>query len=179
MAKKLANELGMQFEAKMAWDSDYSPIRDPEYVMAETGWKAATREELAETTGKHYGRGMCYEMWTAPRVNWDGRVFGCCAQKHTAVGGNAFQDGYIDACNFERINYARQMLLGEARPRSDIPCTECTVYQVMMETGNYLTLNEIRDPRMLRWQMFDVLSQYAWFGRVRGAYRWLRAVANR
>lgn len=180
MARKLANDLGMRFQAKMAWNSNFSPIVNPQFVMAETGWKAVTREKIAEITGKHYGQGMCYELWTVPRVNWDGRVFGCCGQKREALGGNVFRDGYFAACNTERIKYARQMLLGQVEPRADIPCTTCPVYQVMSDTGNYLTANEIQDPTKLRWQVDELLSQFAWFWRVKNAYWRIKATrANR
>ena len=43
LAKEMAKKLNMQFSPKMSWDSKYSPIRDKEFVMAETGWPVVTR----------------------------------------------------------------------------------------------------------------------------------------
>ncbi|MDD5584048.1 MAG: radical SAM protein, partial [Candidatus Omnitrophica bacterium] len=77
-ARKMAQDLNMEFSPKMSWDSNYSPIRNREFVLAQTGWPAVTREEYEVNTGKSYVRGTCYSLWHNPRINWDGRVLGCC-----------------------------------------------------------------------------------------------------
>jgi hypothetical protein len=43
--------------------------------------------------------------------------------------GNAFKDGLIECLNNEKINYARQMLLGIKESRDDIPCAVCKLYE--------------------------------------------------
>lgn len=143
MARKMANDLNMDFAMKMSWDSNYSPIRDKKYVMAETGWPATTREEYANITGINYMRGVCYALWKNPRVNWDGKILGCCWNSWGEFGGNAFEGGYVPSINNEKINYARQMLLGEAKFRADLPCSTCQLYLEMRNSNNYLTINEI------------------------------------
>ncbi len=52
--------------------------------------------------------------------------------------GVTFRDGLTGAINGETITHARQMLLGRAAPRDDVPCTACDIYQGMHETGRYL-----------------------------------------
>ncbi len=72
LAREKARSLNMTFDPKMSWDSAYSPIRDPAFVMAQTGWPAVTREEFEKITGHSYVRFRCYALWNSPRVNWDG-----------------------------------------------------------------------------------------------------------
>jgi len=142
LAQKLAREWGMRFSAKLSWDSDYSPIRNPAQVRQQLGLPAVTREEFAETQEKEYMRSVCLSLWRAPWVTWDGSILGCCwTQK--GFGGNAFRDGYLPAINNEKIRYARKMLLGEAPVRDDIVCAECKLYKRMVETGQFITLWEI------------------------------------
>lgn len=148
MAREMAKRLGMRFVPKMAWDPEFSPIRDPEFVKRETGWETVTRDEFAQG-GKDYVRNVCYTLWTSPRINWDGKVLGCCWNSWGNFGGNAFSDGLVTAINNEKINHARAMLMGKAEPVEGIPCTTCALYESMKESGNFLTENEIHRKRSL------------------------------
>jgi MoaA/NifB/PqqE/SkfB family radical SAM enzyme len=142
-AKKIARDLKMSFFAKMAWDPDYSPVRDRGFVMAHTGWRAVTRNELEELTGKGYVRNACYSLWRSPRINWDGRVLGCCWNVWSEFGGNVFRDGYLLSINSEKIDYAKKMLSGKEPSREDIPCSTCDLYLKIKTTGNYIKGREI------------------------------------
>ncbi|MBN1268710.1 MAG: radical SAM protein [Kiritimatiellae bacterium] len=144
LARKMARDLDMSFAPKMSWDSNYSPIRNREFVMAETGWTAVTREEYAETRHRDYMRRVCLEIWQSPRINWNGNVLGCCWNSWREFGGNAFKDGYLASINGERLQYAREMLAGKAAPREDIPCTTCALYRRMRESSDFITMREIR-----------------------------------
>jgi len=146
MAKKMAMDLDMRFALKMSWNSDYSPIRDEKLVMAETGLPAVTRERFMEVTGVDYMRSTCYSLWHSPRVNWDGKILGCCWNSWGEFGGNAFQDGYIPSINNEKINHAREVLLGKVEPSDSLPCVTCDLYLKMKDSNNYLTLSEIFHP---------------------------------
>jgi MoaA/NifB/PqqE/SkfB family radical SAM enzyme len=149
LAKQMAQKLNMKFSPKMAWDSEYSPIRDKAFVMAETGWPAVTREEYECATGHSYVQHVCYALWLSPRVNWDGKILGCCWNSWGDFGGNAFQDGYLPAINNEKITHAREMLLGRLEPIEGIPCTICELYIKRRERKRHLTLNEIYRTRRL------------------------------
>lgn len=142
-ARKLAHELNMSFVTKMAWDSDYSPIRNKEFVMAETGWNAETREEYERAEKVDYSRHVCYELWKSPRINWDGKVIGCCWNNWEEFGGNVFSDSYIASINSERMNYAREMLLGNKETQGGLPCSSCKLYLKMKASNRYLTMKEI------------------------------------
>jgi len=146
MARQMAKELDMIFVPKMNWDSSYSPIVDRSMVMAETGWPGITREEYQSHKGVNYMRGVCYSLWHSPRINYDGKILGCCWNIWGEFGGNAFDDGYINSINSEGIEYARNMLSGKAEPSEKIPCSICEHYIRMKQTGNYLTLNELYPP---------------------------------
>jgi len=75
-------------------------------------------------------------------------------------GSNAFTDGYIQSINSEKINYAREMLLGKAQPVDDMPCTTCSLYMQMRETGTYLTLQEIFPPIPLLQRMYHFFDRH-------------------
>ena len=143
LAKKKAVELDMKFQAKMSWDADYSPVRDKQFVMAQTGWPCVTREEFEQVTGSRYMRKICHSLWHSPRINWDGRILGCCWNSWSEFGGNAFDDGYIACANNEKISYARKMLQGKVPHRNDLPCSSCELYTKIRNSGKYLTKAEI------------------------------------
>ena len=149
LAKEMAKSLNMSFKPKMSWDSEYSPIRNSEFVKEQTGWTAVTREEYEEITKKNYSQSVCFSLWISPRINWDGKVLGCCWNSWADFDGNAFQDGYLSAINNEKIIHARNMLLGRAEPMEDLPCTTCDLYQKMRNTGRYLSEREIFDRHSL------------------------------
>lgn len=148
-ARKMAEERGMIFTTKMAWDSTYSPIRDRALVARETGWEYLTREEYLAGTGRDYIRSVCYSLWRSPRVNWNGDILGCCWNDWKTFGANAFHDGYIPAINNERLSLAKRMLLGEIGPVDEVPCATCPMYRSLRDTGNYLTEKEALGIRSL------------------------------
>jgi len=145
-ARKLAAELGMRFRTKLSWDDEFSPIRNPELVRIETRSPHVTRAAFQQASGVDYMRGICYQLWQAPVLNWDGRVMGCCRNFWGDFGGNAFQDGLLPVLNGEKIGHARKMLTGNAPARDDIPCTTCDLYQTLKDTGRWLDESEFPNP---------------------------------
>jgi MoaA/NifB/PqqE/SkfB family radical SAM enzyme len=144
LARRMAQELGMEFEAKMSWDSSYSPIRNKEFVKEQTGWLEVTREEFAGSTGADYMRSVCLALWRSPRINWDGKVLGCCWNSWGEFGMNAFRDGFIPSINSEGIIYSRRMLMGEVPQRDGLPCSSCPLYSKMRDAGKFLRIDEIQ-----------------------------------
>jgi MoaA/NifB/PqqE/SkfB family radical SAM enzyme len=141
-AREMARNLKMEFYPKLNWNSDYSPIKNREFVMSETGWPAVTREEYEKITGINFVRSTCLSLWSSPRISWDGKVTGCCWNVWSEFGGNAFDDGLVHCINSEKIECAKKMLLGHIKPRSDIPCTSCDIFQKLSQKKNYFTLKE-------------------------------------
>ena len=140
-ARQLARELSMAFYAKLSWDSQFSSVRNEEVVKREIGLDVATREEFRKKHGVDYLDEICAQMWEAPQINWDGKVLGCCRNCWGEFGGNALTDGLFQSINSERMRYARQMLLGQALARPDVPCTTCHIYIDRKRTANWVSVN--------------------------------------
>jgi MoaA/NifB/PqqE/SkfB family radical SAM enzyme len=139
VAREMAGRLGMAFYTKVSWDAKFSPIRDSEFVRAQTGERAVTRQEYEQMYGRQYLSSICHQLWDDPQINWDGKNLGCCRNFWGDFGGNAFTDG-LDAClNHEKMQYARAMLRGQKPPRDDIPCSTCEMYLSMRNHSDWIT----------------------------------------
>ena len=137
-ARKMAHELGMTLKLKLNWDDSFSPVKDEEMVRREMNAGVASRDEYKEKFGRQYTEHICHQMWDWPQVNWNGDVLGCCRNNWGRFAGNVFRDGLEGSLNDETIRYAREMLLGRAEPRDDIPCTTCRLYRNMRKAGQVL-----------------------------------------
>ena len=177
-ARAMARDLDMSFHVKLSWDNLYSepfsPVVDADLVRRASGIGAASRREYREKHGQeYYLGGCCSQLWNAPQVNFDGRVLGC-AVNHWSDFGNAFREGLGAVLDCERMSYARRMLLGRAKAREDIPCTECRLYQQMRAGDQWLADGEMGGDRgkgRLRVRLENFLVSRAWFVRL---YRFAR-----
>ncbi len=142
-ARAMARERGMNFLPRLSWSPDHSPVVNQELVRIQTGLGAATREEFKQKKGVEYTREICYQLWQAPVINWDGKMLGCCVNYWGDFGGNVFGEGLAAAMRHPKLEYARQMLLGEEEARADIPCTTCDQYKGMRADGRWITAEEI------------------------------------
>jgi MoaA/NifB/PqqE/SkfB family radical SAM enzyme len=155
-ARKLAEDLNMRFYVKLQWYDRYStepfsPIMDREAIGKATGLGVADRAEYRRRYGRNYmQKAMCSQLWSSPQINWDGRVLGCCTN-FWGDYGNAFADGLEAVLNNEKMNYARQMLLGKREAREDIPCTTCIHYEAMKEDNNWLTVLDVKLRQLRAW----------------------------
>ncbi len=131
-AKKMADDLHMNFYLKLSWEDLYtptfSPVKEKDLLREESGIGVASREEYLEKTGKDYREETCLHLFDQPQINFDGRVLGC-SYNYQGDFGNAFQEGMIRSLNNEKIRYARQMLLGIKEGRDDIPCAVCKLFE--------------------------------------------------
>jgi hypothetical protein len=127
-AREMAAKLGMKFNTKINWDAKFSPIRNSEFVRAQTGERALTRQEYEQIYGRQYLSSICQQLWDDPQINWDGKNLGCCRNFWGDFGGNAFTDGLRACFNHEKMHYARAMLRGGKPPRDGIPCSTCEIY---------------------------------------------------
>jgi len=141
-AKKIAGELNMNFQAKLSWDSDFSPVKNHKAIRREIG--AASRKEFKNKYGVDYMQRLCHELWEQPQINWNGMVLGCCRNFWGDFGGNVFTDGLMESINNEKIRYAREMLTGRLAAREDIPCASCDIYLHMAKSGRWLLRGGIR-----------------------------------
>lgn len=134
-ARALANDLGMNFNVKLSWNPEFSPVKDIESVRLEVG--AADRKEYKQLHGSDYAAGCCEAMWNHPQINWDGRILGCPRNFWGDYGANVFTNGLYKAINSQQIRYARAMLHGLKPSRQDIPCSSCDLYLDMKATERW------------------------------------------
>ena len=116
-AREMAEELNMKFVPKANWDSSFSPVKDKETVLKESGIDVSKTHEP-----------WCYQLWKSPQINWDGKLLGCCVNIWSDFG-NVFENGLEKSLKSEKYRYAKEMLLGLKPPREDIPCLKCPVYK--------------------------------------------------
>lgn len=138
IARDMAGRLGMGFYTKLTWDLKFSPIRDRDFVRAQTGWTVFDRDEYEHKQQEKYLSGICNQLWDDPQVNWDGKVLGCCRNFWGDFGGNALTDGLKKAVNHEKMIYARAMLNGQRPARDDIPCSTCEIYLSMQKRAKFM-----------------------------------------
>jgi len=150
-ARQLAKELKMEFYVKLSWDEEISPLKHPEQVRLETNSQVISQSEFLKKNKRDYmNQYFCKQMFQSPQINWDGRVLGCCINSWGDYG-NAFDDKLVKVFNNPKMNYARQMLLGQVPEREDIPCTTCYVYQNMQKNNTYLQAKEIQESWLYQW----------------------------
>ncbi len=159
-ARRLAAELKMDFSPKLTWDDEFSPIRDREFVLRETGLDAASRDEYRRRFGEDYAQSICRKLWAGPQINWDGKMLGCSRNFWGDFGANAFTEGLHAAVNSEPMRYARAMLTGRAPAREGIPCATCEIYLGMKADGTWLQASPRRtlDPAQARAQAATYLA---------------------
>lgn len=144
-ARRMAAELGMGFKPKISWDDDFSPVRDSQLVQLQAGIHA-TRAEHYRAKGTDFARSICHQLWRSPVLNWDGRMLGCCRNFWGDFGSNAFEDGLSTSLASEKIENARQALMGRAPMDGQAPCASCDLYLTMKQDGNWIQPQEVAVP---------------------------------
>jgi MoaA/NifB/PqqE/SkfB family radical SAM enzyme/mannose-6-phosphate isomerase-like protein (cupin superfamily) len=145
-ARDMAAELKMDFYVKLSFGDLYtgkifSPIKNRELIRKECGVDCADRQEYFEKHGERYlQKTTCAQLWKNPQIHADGRLLGCSINYQQDYG-NVFEEGLLECINNEKMNYARQMLLGQKPPREDIPCSKCIYYQTMRTNMDHETIS--------------------------------------
>ncbi len=130
LAKQMAKKLNMSFWAKLNaqnWDPSYSPVKNREFVIKETGDNVTSVKEFKEKYGRNYDS-PCHQFWLAPQINWDGKLFGCCLNIYSDFG-NVFKSGLTKCLKSEKYTDAKKMLLDDKNLKSDIVCARCPKYK--------------------------------------------------
>jgi MoaA/NifB/PqqE/SkfB family radical SAM enzyme/uncharacterized cupin superfamily protein len=145
-ARKMAKDLNMGFYVKLSWEDLYSeafsPVKDLDLIKEETGLGVSSRNEFRVKYRKEYTINCCVDLWKNPQINYDGKVLGCSVNFWDNYG-NAFEDGLEECLNSEKINYAREMLMGKREIREDIPCSLCKFYENIKQRKNWITNEDV------------------------------------
>jgi MoaA/NifB/PqqE/SkfB family radical SAM enzyme len=137
----LGRMLNMKIFIKLNRCPEQFAVKDRQHIRNLCGF--ADRGEFLDTTGIQYCRDLCLGLWTAPQINWDGRLLGCGCNARMAFAEYALDRYFINEINNERMRYARKMLMGTAPPRNDSPCSLCTFYKQISEHNLWYTKEEI------------------------------------
>jgi hypothetical protein len=183
--EQMAKDLNMTFYVKLAWENLYSeeifsPVKDRETVREESGLLVADRQEFKKTFRREYVlRDCCLELWRTPQINFDGRVSGC-AVNYWGDYGNILEEGLMEAINNEKMNYARDMLMGKEPPRPEIPCVQCKYFWAMNKERDWIRPSEVEayyiPERRVRLKLFSFNhkgTNYL-YRRARSVKRWTR-----
>ncbi len=124
-AKKMAQELNMGFKIKLNARADYAPVKNKELIRQLSGSRSATREEFSDEYELSVGI-SCHELWTAPQINWDGTMTGCCANYFGGVG-NVFRDGLEAVIKSKGYIDMKKTVMGAITSGRDVPCNRCPI----------------------------------------------------
>jgi MoaA/NifB/PqqE/SkfB family radical SAM enzyme len=91
IAQKMAQELHMEFRPSSNWSSTYSPVSRKEATGEKAGYTLLVKYEK-----KNLRMFFCQQLWTSPQINWDGRLLGCCCNRHSDFG-NVFRSS-LESC---------------------------------------------------------------------------------
>ena len=142
-ARLMAKELDMNFYIKFSVEESLSSKVDCQELNNEVSGGISSRRDYFNKHGIiHRQKLICSQLWQSPQVNWDGRLLGCCIN-YWGDFGDVFKDGLIPSINGDKINYARKMLIGKAKPKADNPCSYCVYYKIMKDSGNWITKRDL------------------------------------
>lgn len=126
IAEKMAKELDMDFLLKLNHTPSYSPVKNQELVKRHIGINASSRTEFRKNYKRNYLK-PCLQLWISPQINWDGKLLGCCVNKDFDFG-NVFEKGFKNCIESEDYIYTKNMVMGIAEPRKDLPCYNCIYF---------------------------------------------------
>ena len=134
LARRMANELHMDFDIRLNWSASYSPLQQDASIENEV--EASSQKDYQQKHKRLY-LPICQQLWISPQINWDGRLLGCCVNAWGDFG-NVFDTNLKTCLKSEKYRYAKKMVLGLRSERDDIPCARCPTYKIMKSTNRYL-----------------------------------------
>jgi MoaA/NifB/PqqE/SkfB family radical SAM enzyme len=138
--KELCRKYNMVFNPKLNY-SNFSPVRNKDYVRKESGLGVADRKEYKELFKKEY-KAPCYHCFTSPQINWNGDILGCSVNKWSIMG-NAFKTSIND---WEKSDYYKnlvEVLFYGKECTSVLPCYFCPNYEKIKD--NHLSSKGLQE----------------------------------
>lgn len=115
--------------------------RQLETVGKYVGYKDS--DDFLEKEGRHYMRHQCLQLWKDPQINWNGSLLGCARNIWGGYADNVFEDGFVESINNEKMNRARDVLMGRVEATEELFCIHCSVFQSMANSGKWIVEEEI------------------------------------
>ena len=140
-AKQMASDLGIKILFLPDCWRKFVPMNKSE-VELETGLQYKNLTEQPDGRSKNFRKDWCHALWKNPQINWDGRLYGCCANVFNEFGGNVFTDGLKKCMNLKLFRGTKKMLMG-GKVAQGSPCLNCWVYQDMVKAKSYITKKEL------------------------------------
>lgn len=122
LVKQLCKDYNMTFNPKLNY-SDYSPVKDREFVRKESGLGVADRKEYKEKYHAEY-KVPCYQCFFSPQINWNGEILGCCVNKWRTLGNSRKQSLRNWQKSTTYLSLAALLFEG-VMPEMDLPCVHC------------------------------------------------------
>ena len=126
LVKSLCKKYNMAFNPKLNY-SNFSPVRDKNFVRKESGLGVADRQEYKSLYEKEY-KAPCYHCFVSPQINWDGKILGCSVNKWLAMG-NVKNMNIQDWSKSPIFNELISVLFQGKSCSNVLPCYYCPNYQ--------------------------------------------------
>lgn len=148
-AKEEAEKLGVQIRFAANWEPEFSPVKNVQKVLEQTGLQSLTVntspvELLKQFESEEMDWYFCNDLWE-PQINWDGQLLGCCLNYTKNFGGNVFEDGLFATLNNPKFVYAKNMVKHNVPPDATSPCYGCRVYTDMEKSDIWFKTPRFRD----------------------------------
>jgi len=125
LVKELCRKYRMAFNPKLNY-SDFSPVKDKDFVRKESGLGVADRKEFKEKHQKEY-KAPCYHCFSSPQINWNGDILGCSVNKWKVMG-NAFRHSMTEWEESEVFKELKDVLFEGKECTESLPCYYCPNY---------------------------------------------------
>ena len=137
LAKEMAKNLNINITFSLPWGKNTFTPKNPDFVTQETGLKFASVQKMEATTKKKYALNLCERMFSAPQINYDGKLLGCCILYKEYLGVNVFETGLEKALNSAEFLYSIGIIKGKYNPIDASPCTKCNEYDALTFNNTY------------------------------------------
>lgn len=127
--KELCIKHNMVFNPKLNY-SDFSPVKNKDFVRKESGLGVADRAEYKEKNGSEY-KSPCYHCFSSPQINWNGDILGCSVNKWRILG-NVRESSLYDWESSEVYKALVNLLFFGEKDEIDLPCYHCPNLQKVL-----------------------------------------------
>ncbi|WP_195356201.1 radical SAM protein [Bacteroides cellulosilyticus] len=127
--KQLCSTYNMVFNPKLNY-SNFSPVKDKEFVRRESGLGVADRAEHKKKYGAEY-KSPCYHCFSSPQINWNGDILGCSVNKWRILG-NVRETNLSDWEASMTFGALVNLLFLGVTDETDLPCYHCPNLQKVL-----------------------------------------------